>query len=78
VINRIKPTTRKKYIQSIEALRGLDKKIFEIRESEALPNSIHSGKTILELAVSSPLAKSVYTNITLDYQILLMELAKDL
>ena len=71
VVNRVKKTNMHKYKQGLEALKGLGKKLIYIRESEAITNSIHLGKTISELYNQSGLTKSTYKNIYSDYNQLL-------
>ena len=68
VINRVKEQTLKKYEQSIEILKGLEKEIFYIRESEAMTNSIHTGKTITELYNANGLSKKNYNKIYNEYK----------
>jgi cellulose biosynthesis protein BcsQ len=74
VLNRVKKDKMQKYKQSIEALKGLGKKIIQIRESEAITNSIHLGKTISELYNESNFSKNQYKGIYSDYQELLNEI----
>jgi len=71
VINRVKKDKIGKYKQSIEALKGLGKPILYIRESEAITNSIHLGKTITELYSQSNFTKNQYKGIFEDYSKLL-------
>lgn len=71
VINRVKKEKLSKYRQSIEALKGLGKPILQIRESEAITNSIHLGKTITELYSKNNFTKNQYKGIYKDYQALL-------
>ena len=71
VLNRIKSNKLHKYKQSIEALKGLGKTIVYIRESEAITNSIHLGKTISELYNQSNFTKNQYKGIFADYDNLL-------
>jgi cellulose biosynthesis protein BcsQ len=74
VLNRVKKDKMQKYKQSIEALKGLGKKIILIRESEAITNSIHLGKTISELYNESNFSKNQYKGIYSDYQELLNDI----
>ena len=74
VINRIKLDKLGKYRQSIEALKGLGKPIVHIRETEAITNSIHLGKTITELYSENNFTKNQYKGIYCDYSKLLTEI----
>ncbi len=74
VINRIKLDKLGKYRQSIEALKGLGKPIVHIRETEAITNSIHLGKTITELYSENNFTKNQYKGIYHDYNKLLTEI----
>jgi len=74
VINRIKLDKLGKYRQSIEALKGLGKPILHVRETEAITNSIHLGKTITELYSENNFTKSQYKGIYHDYNKLLTEI----
>ena len=74
VINRIKLDKLGKYRQSIEALKGLGKSIVHIRETEAITNSIHLGKTITELYSENNFTKNQYKGIYHDYNKLLTEI----
>jgi len=76
VINRIKQDKLGKYRQSIEALKGLGKPIIHVRETEAITNSIHLGKTITELYSENNFTKNQYKGIYLDYDKLLTEIKK--
>lgn len=67
VINRVKQANINKYKQSIEALKGLGKKIIYIRESEAITNSIHLSMSITELYNQNGLTRSSYKGIYEDY-----------
>lgn len=71
VLNRVQDNKIGKYKQSIEILKGLGKLIVQIRESEAITNSIHTGQTISELFNSGGLSKSQYAHIFKDYSALL-------
>lgn len=71
VLNRVQANKIGKYKQSIEALKGLGKPVLHIRESEAITNSIHMGKTISELYGAGGLSKSQYASIHEDYSKLL-------
>ena len=71
VINRVKKDKIGKYKQSIEALKGLGKPVLYVRESEAITNSIHLGKTITELYSQSNFTKNQYKGIFEDYSKLL-------
>lgn len=71
VINRGKKNKIGKYKQSIEALRGLDKDILYIRESEAITNSVHLAKTITELYDVNGFSRNQYKGIYKDYSKLL-------
>jgi len=71
VINRTKKDKLGKYKQSIEALKGLGKPIAYVRESEAITNSIHLGKTISELYNKNNFTKNQYKGIFEDYSKLL-------
>ena len=68
VINRVKKDKLNKYRQSIEALKGLGKPLLYVRESEAITNSIHLGKTITELYSKNNFTKNQYKGIYQDYQ----------
>jgi cellulose biosynthesis protein BcsQ len=70
VINRVKETTLKKYQQSIEILKGLGKEIFYLRESEAIPNSIHT-VSINQLFELNNLNKKNYKKIHTEYNLIL-------
>jgi len=74
VLNRIQKNKVGKYKQSIEVLKGLDKPIIKIRESEAITNSIHRSKTISELYNVGGLSKSQYAGIFEDYSALLKKI----
>jgi len=74
VINRIKYDKLGKYRQSIEALKGLGKPILTVRESEAITNSIHLGKTITELYSENNFTRNQYKGIYQDYSKLLTEI----
>ena len=74
VINRIKLDKLGKYRQSIEALKGLGKPIVHVRETEAITNSIHLGKTITELYSENNFTKNQYKGIYHDYNKLLTEI----
>ena len=78
VINRIKLDKLGKYRQSIEALKGLGKPIVHIRETEAITNSIHLGKTITELYSENNFTKNQYKGIYHDYNKLLTEIKERL
>jgi len=71
IINRISPKTTSKFKESIDVLKKLSLPLYRIRESEAINNSIHTGKTILELSLGSPLAKNAYKGIVSDYEAIL-------
>lgn len=49
VVNRVKKANLSKYNQSIELLKETGKEIFYLNEAEGFVNSIHEGKTIIEL-----------------------------
>lgn len=74
VINKVQSAKLGKYKQSISALQGLGKEIFYIRESEAIPNGIHLGKTITELYGKSKFTQHQYKGIFEDYNKLLKRL----
>jgi len=76
VINRVQKAKLYKYKQSIEALKGLGKDIIYIRETEAVPNSIHMGKSFTELYNEGGLSKSHYKGIYEDYTKLLERITK--
>lgn len=71
VINRVEASKLPKYKQSIEALKALGKPILSLRESEAMTNSIHQGKTISELYHAGGLSKCQYASFYNDYAHLL-------
>lgn len=75
IINRVKANI-KKYNQSINALKQLNKKIIYFRESEAINNSIHLGISIIELYNQSNLSKIQYNAIYNDY-VNLLNILKD-
>lgn len=77
VINRIKKEKLSKYKQSIEAVKGLGKKVIMVRESEAITNSIHLGKTISELHNENNFSKNQYKGIYADYELLLNEIKEN-
>ena len=71
VINRVQKNKISKYKESIKALESLKKEIVYIRESEAITNSIHLGKTISELYNVNNFSKNQYKGIYEDYTNLL-------
>jgi len=71
VVNRIQKNKVNKYIQSINLLANLGKPILQMRESEAVATSIHTGKTISQLYGASGFTKKQYANIFSDYTALL-------
>ncbi|MFA5428464.1 MAG: hypothetical protein WC279_09715 [Sulfurimonas sp.] len=77
VINRVEKKKLNKYELSINALEGLGKELFFIRESEAITNSIHLGKTISQLYIETPLAAHTYKGIYKDYEKLLNRVKGD-
>lgn len=68
VINRVQQSKLAKYEQSINALEGLNKEIYYLRDSEIITNSIHLGKTITELYEETPLASYNYKNVYNEYK----------
>lgn len=74
VISKHQKRTLNKYRQSIEALKGLGKDIFFLRESESYINSIHLGRTITEIYNEGGLNKSRYENTFQEYNLLLERL----
>ena len=71
VINNFVPKDLKKYQKAIDKIKQLGKDIVFIPKSEAIPNSLYTGKTIIEQYESSNLNRSIFNNIYLSYVILL-------
>jgi len=76
VINRIKSTTIKKYTGYIGALKGFGRKIFQLRESEIMINTIHNSETINSLFNKNKLNKRIYKSIHTEYNLILDEIKR--
>ena len=62
VINNFVPKDIKKYQKAIDKIKQLGKDIVFIPKSEAIPNSLYTGKTIIEQYESSNLNKNIFKN----------------
>jgi cellulose biosynthesis protein BcsQ len=67
IVNRVQKSKLSKYQNTLDILKGLGKELYYIRESEAVVNSIHLGKTITELYNESGLSKHSYRPIYEEY-----------
>lgn len=77
VITRINNRARSKYQKDINMLKKLGYEIFEIRESEAFPNSMKIGETIIEQSLKSSFKKHIFRHIYEEYINLLDRIRKE-
>ena len=71
IINKYTTKNIEKFKQSIDILKGFDKDILYLKESEAYVNSIHTGDSIKEQYKKSNLTKHTYKKVYKEYKIVL-------
>lgn len=77
VITRVNSRTRAKYQKVIDILNTLGLEVFQLRESEAFPNSMRTGETIIEQSLKSSFSKHIFKNVYEEHIALLERVRKE-